>query len=41
MLDAVESVPVTVDGLRQLGSTLFRSGGSARAEADLVADRGC
>ncbi len=37
MLDTVESVHVTVDGLRQLGSTIFRSGGSARAEADLVA----
>jgi len=39
MLDTVESVHVTVDGLRQLESTIFRSRGSARAEADLVADQ--
>jgi len=28
MLDTVESVHVTVDGLRQLESTIFRSGGA-------------
>lgn len=38
MLNTAESVHVTVDGLRRLGSAIFRLGGSARAEADLVAD---